>query len=211
MNATSPTARTYEPPFWRRPLFWGLVIVCGIYAVAILGAVRVVSFFRLSPDGRAVRESIVRAGGASWHKKVEISAGAVSVGLARFGLSFVDQIPREARTALQALKGAEVGVYERSAAGDMGSRSSMLTAADRAMTDRGWERVVGVMDRHDLVLVYVPKDLRSARRTRVCVAVVNERDLVVAVARADLEPLLQLARDSLGQQHIAFLEHAGLR
>ena len=39
----------------------------------------------------------------------------------------------------------------------------MLVAADSAMTARGWERVVGVMDGRDLVAVYLPeKSFRSS-------------------------------------------------
>jgi hypothetical protein len=37
----------------------------------------------------------------------------------------------------------------------------MLAAADSAMTARGWERVVGVMDGKDLVAVYLPEMQRD--------------------------------------------------
>ena len=199
MNTYLPDSQVRERPFWRRPLFWALVVVFAIYGVATLGVVQAISFFRVSSDSRALRECIIGADAPSWHKKAEVSPGVVSLGLARLGLSFVEGIPQEARTALQALRGAEVGVYERSVGGDMGPRSSMLAAADRAMAARGWERVVGVVERRDVVLVYVPRDLRAGRQARVCVAVINERNLVVAMARANLAPLLRLAQEAFSR------------
>ena len=116
-------------------------------------------------------------------------------------------IPREARTALRALEGAEVGVYERSAGGGMGSRSTMVAAADRAMAARGWERVVGVAERQQMVLVYVPRNLPTWGRAQVCVAVVSERELVVALARAKLKPLLELAQEACSQAFATFPKH----
>jgi hypothetical protein len=77
----------------------------------------------------------------------------------------------------------------------------MFTAADKCMRQRGWERIVGVAQGRQFVAVYMPRNLRTAKRMECCVAVLNERDLVVASARANLEPLLELATQRLQEEH----------
>ena len=69
----------------------------------------------------------------------------------------------------------------------------MLAASDAAMTARGWDRVVGVMDGPDLVTVYLPEKIASARRMKCCLMVFDGQEMVVVSARANLEPLLKYA------------------
>jgi hypothetical protein len=45
--------------------------------------------------------------------------------------------------------------------------------------------------------VYVSGQARSPRDVRVCLAVVSERDLVLASARSNLEPLMAMASNHL--------------
>ena len=111
----------------------------------------------------------------------------------RAGLSFVS-LPPEARTALRAVRGAEVGVYHLSEDMSVLDQGALLSAADRAMAGRGWERLVGVCREHEFVAVYLPKEQRASAQVQAYVAVVNRADLVVVAARTALEPLLELAQ-----------------
>ena len=105
-------------------------------------------------------------------------------------VNVVDVDP-DARLALRALRGAEVGVYR--IRGQAGERSSVLDRVDEAMTQKGWQRLVGVMNPNELVAVFVPENVRTARNVEVCVLVLNEREMVVVGARGDLEPLMEMA------------------
>ena len=77
----------------------------------------------------------------------------------------------------------------------------MLASADSAMTARGWERVVGVIDGRDLVAVYLPKKL-SVHRLKCCVLVFDGKEMVLVSAQGNPEPLVAyaLAQPGLGAQ-----------
>jgi len=92
-------------------------------------------------------------------------------------------IPPEARTAIGSLKQAECSVYE--VHDRRGSLSSILTEADRAMESRGCERLVGVIQRNQLVAVYVPRDMDSTRDIKASVLVLDRHQLVCVTARAN--------------------------
>jgi hypothetical protein len=74
----------------------------------------------------------------------------------------------------------------------------MLAAADSAMTTRGWDRVVGVMDGQDLVTVYLPAKNVSIHRLKCCVMVFDGEKMVLVSAQGNLEPLLKYALDQPG-------------
>jgi len=151
--------------------------------------------FRVSSDVRALRDSVMKAAPvAHWEEQIEIGVGPITLNLARTGLAFVELEP-EARTALKAVRGAEVGVYKRRGGGEERQLKpgAILRAADKAMTDRGWDRIVGVLNGRELVAIYAPREIRSPRNVKVCLVTVNERELVVASARSNLEPLMELA------------------
>jgi len=71
----------------------------------------------------------------------------------------------------------------------------MLTAADSAMTIRGWERVVGVMDGHNLVAVYLPGKNISVHRLKCCALVFDGKEMVLVSVQSNPEPLLRYAFD----------------
>jgi hypothetical protein len=135
---------------------------------------------------------VAKAAPAERQELIEIGVGPLTLHLARAALAFVD-LDADARTALHIVRGAEVGVYRLRCEHKELNYAAILSAADKTMADRGWDRVVGVMNRPSLVAVYVPAKLRSAGSVRVCVAVVNGSELVVASARSNLEPLLEMA------------------
>lgn len=71
----------------------------------------------------------------------------------------------------------------------------MLAAADSTMTGCGWERVVGVIDGHNLVAVYLPEKNISAQCLKCCVMVFDGKELVLVSAQGNPEPLLRYAFD----------------
>ena len=71
----------------------------------------------------------------------------------------------------------------------------MLAAADAVMTTRGWERMVGVMDGHNLVAVYLPGKNISVHRAKCCVLVLDGKELVLVSVKGNPEPLLRFAYD----------------
>jgi hypothetical protein len=168
-----------------------LVLALMLLPFALLG-VGVMRALHVSRDAGALRNSVLRSGGAEWDKTIEIRTGPVLWGLARAGLAFVD-MPAEARTALRAVHGAEVGVYRLREGARRPQYAAMLVETDQTMKARGWTRLVGVVDRDELVAAYLPEQELSARDLKICLVVLNRQDMVVVSARSDLEPLLELA------------------
>lgn len=151
--------------------------------------------FKMGSDAEALRNSVVQSAGAQCEKEFELGVGALTLGIARVGLGFIELEP-EARAAVDAVRGADVGVYRlRNRPVDLDS-SSMLLAADETMTARGWDRVVGVVSGREVVALYVPARLRSERDVQVCLFVLDNRELVVASARTNLKPLFALVADT---------------
>ena len=83
-----------------------------------------------------------------------------------------------------------------------------LAAADSAMAARGWERVAGVMDGHDLVTVYLLNKV-SVHRVKCCVMVFDGKELVLVSAEGNPEPLVKyaLAQPGLGAQARWLAQH----
>ncbi|MBI2926809.1 MAG: hypothetical protein HYY24_14025 [Verrucomicrobia bacterium] len=157
-----------------------------------LAAFGVTGCSNMSRDAEALRDSLMTTAATEWNKEVEIGVGAITLSLARAGLSFVE-LDADARAALDAVRGAEVGVYHLQRGRQRLDPPALLAAADETMTARGWDRLVIVLGRHGLVAIYVPKEIKSPRHMKVCLAVLNERELVVVSAESNLEPLLEMA------------------
>jgi hypothetical protein len=157
---------------------------------------RVVGIFYLSPDTAALRESMMSSVAGNWDKKVAVRVGGITTGLVRLGARFFPLEP-EPRAALAAVRGAEVGVYTLT--DEMGPRdnAAILARMDRAMSRRGWVRGVGVGQQRELVAVYFPKRSISTTSVRCCVAVLQDRELMVASVRGNLEPVWELVSDHL--------------
>ena len=165
-----------------------LHIACAVVLVTIC----LTGCFKVSTDAGALRDSVMKAAHADREERIEIGVGPLTLNLARAGLAFVDLEP-EARTALHAVRSAEVGVYKLRNERQQLNHAAMLSAADSTMADRGWDRVVGVINRHELVAIYVPEQVRSTRNVKVCLVTVNGEELIVASARSNLEPLMEMA------------------
>ena len=169
-------------------LFFGMLLVLSVLVATL--AYGVTSFFRLSSDTRALRDGLIESSGVDWHQKIALNVGDLTLGVARTGLSFV-HLDERARAALQTVRGVEVGIYELSAVEETPDRNAMLVAADKAMRAHGWERVVGVMAESDLVAVYVPEKNTTLQRLNCCVMVFDGRQMVLASARTNPQPLVQ--------------------
>ena len=170
-----------------------LTFALGLFflAAAVYG---ITSFLRLGSDERALRNGLLKASAEHWNKRGELNLGTVTCSIARTGLAFARLEP-QAKTALSCFRAGEIGFYELERRHDDMDRAAMLSAADSAMQRRGWERLVGVVDPHDFVLVYLPKKLLDADDFKACVAVIEEGRLFVGSVRGDLEPLMELVRE----------------
>ena len=146
--------------------------------------------FRVSSETRALRDAALDNGISGVEEKFEFGVGMFSVGLAKLAARFVE-IPPEAHTALGSLKNAECSVYEFTRR--RGSLASILQEADEAMEARDCERLIGVIHENQLVAVYVPKGMKSARNLKASVLVLNDKQLICASAQADARDLFGLA------------------
>jgi len=174
---------------------------CQIVCAAGLLTISLTGCFKVSSDVGAVRDSVTKAAGAKREQRIEIGLGALTLNLARAGLAFVDLEP-EARTALHVVRSAEVGVYKLRGGHQQRSHAAMLSAADKTMAERGWDRVVGVMNPRELVAIYLPANAHSTRNVKVCIVAVDGQELVVASARSNLEALMEMAGSLADRHHV---------
>lgn len=185
---------TSSPPAARRPArrlwLWGLLATPPLLLL-LLGA-GVASFFHLSSDVRAMRNGLIRSSGVEWRQRIALNAGHLAVYAVRAGLASVRLDPG-ARAALQSVQTAGVGVYQLTSGVRLPNLAAMLAAADSAMTARGWERIVGVLDGHNLVAVYMPERNVSVRHLRCCVMVFDGKQMVLVSVQGNPELLLTYA------------------
>jgi len=176
----------------------GFFVLAGVLVVLGVCLISLVGMFRLSSEATVLRQTVMAGVPGVWDKKVALRVGWFTTGLVRAGSRFF-HLPAEPRAALEAVRGVEVGVYNLRAEPESMDRGVILERADKAMSSRGWTRVVGVIQEHDLVAVYIPCKGTSPRRMSCCVAVLNGRDLVVVSAHGNLEPLMAIAEKHLDQ------------
>ena len=183
-----------------RRLMWlfGVVLLV-VTGAGALAAWEITGFVRLGGDARALRNSL-KTEATQFEKRFELSAGPLTVDLARLALRAAP-LPPEARSGVAALGGVEVGLYEMRREPGGFSKADWLAGADRAMAARGWERLVGVINRETLVAVYVLQDARSTGKVRVCFAILNREQLVIGSARGDLQQIAPLALGKIEQHH----------
>ncbi len=173
------------------------LVLCSIPVLCLVG---ITGYFRLSADAGALRESLLSSSANQWEKKIALHVGGFTTGILRVGSRFF-ALPPEPRAALEAVRGGEVGIYRLHRRPPIAERRTMLQRADQIMRARGWERVVGVIEREQLVGIYLPHRTLSARRINCCVFVLSEGDLVIASAQGNLQPLLELASQHLPAEY----------
>ncbi|MGA2180390.1 MAG: hypothetical protein ABSH15_12510 [Verrucomicrobiota bacterium] len=185
----SPLPPAFHPPA-RRLWLWGILAAPLLLLVVL--AVGVASCFRLSSDARALRNGLIKSSGVEWRQQIALNAGNLTLGIVRAGLSRARLDPG-VRAVLQAVRGAEAGVYRLPSGAKSPERAAMFDAADTTMTARGWDRVVGVMDGRNLVTVYMSGKNVSSPRMKCCVMVFDGSEMVLVSAQANLEPLVEYA------------------
>jgi hypothetical protein len=181
-----------QAPAVRRRRIWPWVLgICLIPFVLL--AIAAASFFTLERDAAALRTHVMAATDAGWGTKVQMSAGRLALGAVRMGLGFVhNQDVADARLALAAVRHASVGVYERTSSTAQWSREQLFADTDKAMQKRGWTRIVGVADKKETVLIYVPQDIDPDKPVEICLAVVSGKKLVVVSTSVDASILAEL-------------------
>lgn len=184
---TSPSNEPRRSP-WKRVLLWIGALTAGSLVVLASAAVYTLTLDR---DARALRRSIVDSLGSKIESTIEVHAGEALIAAARVGTHWCHEIPEPVRVALASLRSASVGVY-RIDKPSSSHRAELLVRAQAAMQSRGWTRVVGVNDNQTTVLVYTPEAVSSAGTQRVCVAVIDGDQLIVASARGDVFKLAEL-------------------
>ena len=182
------------PPFFPAPsrVRAGYIVLGAIVLFLMMCAIGVVGMFQLGSEATLLRKTLMSSVAGIWDKKIAIRVGGITTALVRGGSRFFN-LPPEPRAALDALHGAEVGVYNLREEPGYVERGPILTRADKAMAARGWDRVVGVVQENNLVAIYMPHKKASAGNIRCCLMVFSGRDLVVVSARGNVEPLLALA------------------
>ena len=177
----------------------GYVLAGLICAIPIACALGITSYFRLSSDPNALRRSVMGSVSGNWKTKFTLSIGWLTTEAVRSCVRSV-KLPAEPRAALNAIRGVEVGVYKLQHQPRPADYMAVLAAGDKAMMARGWERIVGVVERDQCVAVYIPRKGFSPKRINCCVLVLQETDLVVVSARANVKPLMELASKQISQK-----------
>lgn len=166
--------------------------VTGLTLAVLLLAGGTVGCSKMASDATVLKNGLTGARPDDWDHEFALGVGPLTLSLARAVTAFFELDP-EPRALLHAVRAAEVGVYRHKREGRDLDLPAMCRAADETMIDRGWERLLTVVNQGELVAVYVPSHLDSPRDLRVCLAVLDGPQLVVVAARSDLEPLLKLA------------------
>ena len=163
------------------------------------------SAVHLNRDAAALRQQLMVATGSDWHTQVQLSASPLLLSVLRAGVGCLHDLPPEARAALGAVRSASVGVYERGRSRAPASRDRLLAAADEVMSGRGWTRIVGVADGGDTVMIYLPTGVENSTPSSICLAVCNNRELVVVAAQVEPDALAALASGELNKRRLAGL------
>jgi hypothetical protein len=93
------------------------------------------------------------------------------------------------------MRGADVGVYRYFGIDRPKAGAEFLPAVHERMAERGWDRLVTVLDGTEAVAIYVPEEPDIPNHLKICVLVVNESEMVIVSARGNPKPLIHLALD----------------
>lgn len=196
MNA--PDTTNPVPKSERRLARWVLLVLLLLIAPIALVGVGVASLFRLDGDAALLKREVMAASDSDWNTTVQVNVGWCTLGTARTVLRFVEheQIA-EARLTLAAVRRASVGVYQRIGRAREWSHEQLIARTDARMTQRGWSRLVGVVDRRDTVLVYAFDKIAADGQLDLCLTVMDGDVMVVVSTRIDADKLGELAEKHL--------------
>jgi len=173
-----------------------MIALVPMVTVASLCVSAVLGFIRPGGEVSSLRQGLEKNTPGGITPKVCVSVGGGACALTRLGMSFTP-LPPEAKAAISAARGADVGVFEMSQPCARKDLRKVLVDADNRMRARGWDRVVGVMENTQLVAVYCPRKGMDLSHVRVCVLVLDNKDAVLVSARANLTPLQPMVCEAL--------------
>jgi len=189
----NPAVASQSTPRRRYGRWIALGLVVLVTPLVVVG-IGILSMLTLDRDATVLRREVMAASDATWHTKVQLSVGWITLSAVRTGMGFVrHEHMDEARLALQAVRSASVGVYERKANRGELSLEQLFNKTDQTMRKRGWTRLVGVAEDNKTVLVYAADDMDRGNRVDLCVAVMDGRELVVVSTQVDGSVLMDLA------------------
>lgn len=197
----------------KKRLIWPWVVGALLSPFVVIAAAAY-SYLTLDRDAATLRRHVMAATNADWDTKVQVSVGRLTLGTVGTGLRFIDDVRRkpEVSLALKCVRSASVGVYERRHRGSPWVRDAakLMNETDAAMTRKGWTRLVGVCEKDDTVLVYVPQG--ADEPDEICVAVVNSREMVVVSATLSPHNIGRLVEQVAGDKlRLTHLKHYALR
>lgn len=185
------TMEPYFKPRQQGGVHPGLLVFLVFTTCLVAGVLGVASFFFLGADARALRNGFMDSSEGRWQQRIAFNVGGMTTGLVRLGTSLF-KTPQEVQAGIETVRSVEVGVYKGTDL-PMGKGYGLaVSAMDKRMQKRGWERVVGVFKGGDLVAVYVPRGGLSEERIQCCFLVIHDNELVVGSARCSLGPILRL-------------------
>src|SRR5512135_3087355 len=88
----------------------GYVILALVLCLPLLCAIGIAGYFRLSSATQALRSSVIESVPGKCDKRLVVHVGGLTLSLVRLG-SRLFSLPPEPKAALEALRGAEVGIY----------------------------------------------------------------------------------------------------
>lgn len=193
-------ASTTTPACVGRPqrvsrFFLGLLLFACLLS---LGIFLIIRSFSIHTDMKILRDGITQLDGLRVERQLGVSLGPVALFLARTGLAFAD-LPREARLALSSARGVELGLYQVMQHPQHIDWGKITRETDARMKQRGWERFLAVSHDNECVLGYAPATTESSRNMRVCLAVLNDSELILLGARINAKPLVDLATRELSR------------
>lgn len=149
-------------------------------------------------DMAELRSELLECLDVSRTTDIEVTIPGWIMTLGRVGAS-LSHLDPEARVLLETLRSGRIGVYELSESPGRESRLAMLETADAQLLENGdWNRIVTLIDNEELVVVYTDDStLDASDDVELFVIVMDHRDFVMASARANAEPVLQLASSAL--------------
>jgi hypothetical protein len=168
------------------------VVLAAVMLVFGTGMAKVGGAFFLSAPSASLREAVIKSSDSVWKKHFAFRVGGLTTGLVRM-VSHHVQVPVEGRAILEAVHSGDLGVYELDPGAEWKDRGGMFAATDLKMKAKHWVRIVGVCHGGDAVAVYMPRKGTSISDVRCCVMVLKDRQLIIASAEGNLEPMWQLA------------------
>src|SRR5438105_5049609 len=165
---------------------WLLRIFLGSFLLAVATPVAIaVAVLHVSGDTRALRNAAIHGDGVRWKRQIEVNVGAVPFWIARMVLPFTPA-PPEAQQVLRAIRSVEVSVHElRESRPD---RARILREADLDMRERGWDRVIGVLEHDTAVAIYARPESGRGGNVKLSILVIEGKQMVAVTGQAQLEP-----------------------